>query len=120
MGLNVTKALTNRVLTLTVTGDYSITEMLKLVDTVRTEFDQNGSALALVDCRQMVGTMTEAERFVGGQRVAKILGSEIKTALVMPVGQVTKLGELAAVNRGARFLVTDDHKEAVEWLMSEQ
>lgn len=60
--------------------------------------------------------MSEADRFQGGQQVAQIFGSRIKAALIMPVGQVTKLGEMTAVNRGAIFLVTDSREEALTWL----
>ncbi|HMT09535.1 MAG TPA: hypothetical protein PKA82_16155 [Pyrinomonadaceae bacterium] len=119
MSLQVVTTINEKILTLKVTGEYSIAEMLKLVDLVRTECDNRDLAMALVDCREMIGTMTEAERFAGGQRVAEILGSDIKAALLMPQGQVTKLGEMTAVNRGARFLVTDSEDEARDWLTSE-
>ena len=71
----------------------------------------------LIDCRQFEGSMTEAERFQGGQRIAEVFGARIKAALLMPVGQVTKLGEMTAVNRGAKFLVTDSESEATDWLL---
>ena len=62
--------------------------------------------------------MTEAERFQGGQRIAEVFGDRLQAALVMPVGQVTKLGELTAVNRGAKFLVTESEVEAINWLLA--
>lgn len=118
MSLSVVTKVENQTVVLTVTGAYSIEEMLKLVDIVKAECEANEIYLARVDCSEMTGTMTEAERFAGGQRVAEVFGSDIKCVLIMPVGQVTKLGELAAVNRGARFLVTDDREEATQWLTS--
>ena len=119
MSLQVVSRINEKVFEVTVTGEYSITEMRGIVDLVRSNCDQHELELAFVDCRNMTGTMTEAERFAGGQRVAEVLGSDINCVLIMPVGQVTKLGELAAVNRGARFLATDDHTEAIQWLMSD-
>jgi hypothetical protein len=55
MSLHVKRSINDDVLTLSVTGKYSIAEMLKLVDIVRSECDQNDLQLALVDCREMVG-----------------------------------------------------------------
>ena len=55
-------------------------------------------------------------RFEGGQMFASLFGGDKKIALVLPAGQVTKMGELAANNRGARLLVTESMDEAVGWL----
>jgi len=41
----------------------------------------------------------------------------IKSVLIMKEGTVTKLGETVAVNRGARFFVSDSESEAIEWLL---
>lgn len=119
MSLKVVTSIVSSIIEIKVTGEYSIDEMLKLVDNVRSECDDNDLSLALVDCREMIGKMTEAERFEGGQRIAEVLGSDIKAALIMPLGQVTKLGEMAAVNRGARFLATDSEEEARNWLAND-
>ena len=85
---------------------------------VRSEVDRARKSKVLLDCACMAGTMTEAERFRGGQRIAEVFGSSVQAAVVMPVGQVTKLGEVAAVNRGAVLLVTDSIGEAEHWLRS--
>jgi hypothetical protein len=36
----------------------------------------------------------------------------------MPPTQITKLGEIAAVNRGARVFVTENEQEALRWLLA--
>ncbi len=89
---------------LTASGKYSFNEMFDSIDLVRSMADKADRNKVLIDCRQFEGSMTEAERFQGGQRVAEVFGAHLKAALIMPVGQVTKLGELTAVNRGANFL----------------
>ncbi|MEK7856563.1 MAG: hypothetical protein AAB288_10775 [Acidobacteriota bacterium] len=105
-------------LLLTVSDVYSSAKMFDFIDFVRVEADKARRTKVLIDCSNLEGSMTEADRFQGGQRVAQVFGSRIQVALIMPVGQVTKLGELAAVNRGARFLVTESPKEAEEWLLN--
>ncbi len=103
---------------LTASGKYSFNEMFDSIDLVRSMADKADRNKVLIDCRQFEGSMTEAERFQGGQRVAEVFGASLKAALIMPVGQVTKLGELTAVNRGAKFLVTESEIEAMDWLLN--
>lgn len=101
---------------LTVTGEYEFDRMFAFIDFVRSEADKAHRHKVLIDCRGLHGNMTEADRFQSGKQVAHVFGSRIHAAVVMPVGQVTKLGELAAVNRGAKLLVTESISEAIDWL----
>lgn len=101
-----------------VEGEYSLVNMFDLIDSVKNECDRTNIDRALVDCSAISGSMTEAERFAGGKRVAEVFGQDIMVALVMPKGEVTKLGEITAVNRGAKFLVTESRDEALDWLAS--
>lgn len=103
-------------LKLIVQGEFSADKMFQLVDFVRTAADKASRSKVLIDCSNIKGNLSEADRFQGGERVAQVFGNRIKAAVVMPPGQVTKLGELTAINRGAVFLVTDSHDEAVEWI----
>ncbi len=99
-------------------GKYSFQDMFDFVDRVKLEADNTERFRVLMDCREYDGHMTEAERFMGGQKIAEVLGSRLRAALLLPTAEVTKLGELAAVNRGAKLLVTDSEAEAMEWLLS--
>lgn len=100
----------------TTTGEYVFEELPGFINELRTIAVANARRKILIDCRQLDIDISEAERFVGGQKIAEVFGSRIKAALVMPEGKVTKLGELAAVNRGAKFLVTTSESEALKWL----
>ena len=62
---------------------------------------------------------TGAELFSAGERIAQVFGSHIKAVVVNRPERIMKLGELAAINRGARFLVTDSETEAMDWLLSD-
>lgn len=105
-------------LRVTVQGSYSFDNLFRFIETVRTYADEAGRQKVLIDCSRMEGKMTEVERFETGQHVALVFGSRIHAALVMPKGEVTKLDEIAAVNRGAVFFVTDSIEEAEQWLRS--
>lgn len=101
----------------TANGQYSFEKLFEFVTLVRNIADSSARRRALIDCRQLAGKMTEAERFQGGKQIAEVFGGRLKAAIVMPAGQVTKLGELAALNRGASLLVTESETEATEWLL---
>lgn len=120
MGFKVVTTVESDYIRITVNDSYSFDRMFDFIEFVRIEADKAGRQRVLVDCSNLVGSMTEADRFQGGQRVAQVFGNRITAAVVMPKGQVTKLGELAAVNRGAKLLVTDSRAEAEEWLLGER
>lgn len=102
----------------TVRGQHLVEEMLEFIEHVWAESRAVGRSRALMDCRGLEGELTEADRFLGGKRIAELFGSSLKAVCLMPAGQVTKLGELTAVNRGARFLATESETEAIEWLLA--
>ena len=102
-------------LRITTTGEYDFDDMYSFISYIADEADRTSSERVLIDCSGIEGDMTEVERFQGGQMIAEIFGSRLKAALVMP--NITRLGELAAVNRGARFMVTTSKDEALAWLM---
>jgi hypothetical protein len=91
--------------------------MFKLIDFVKEAAERAGRDKVLIDGRYMMGLMTETDRFLGGKRMADVFGSKLQVAILMRPGLVTKLGEIAAVNRGARLLVTSDEDEALTWLL---
>ncbi len=103
-------------LRVTTTGQYAFAELFDFLGRVKAEAAKAKRNKVLIDCSRLEGGMTEAERFQGGQKIAELFGPNIALALVMPPAQITKLGEIAAVNRGARMLVTDSESEAIEWL----
>ena len=104
-------------LRITTIGKYSFDKLFGFIDRVKAEAERAKRNRVLIDSRQLEGKMTEAEKFQGGQRIAEIFGPRIRTALLMPAENITKLGELAAVNRGAKFLVTHSEEEALGWLL---
>ncbi|MFT3744895.1 MAG: hypothetical protein QM785_11465 [Pyrinomonadaceae bacterium] len=98
------------------TGEYAFADLPVFISRVREITAEYSKYKLLIDCSMLAIEMTEAERFAGGKQIAELFGPEIRVALLMPTGQVTKLGELAAVNRGAMLLVTSSEEEALEFL----
>ena len=103
-------------LRITTTGKYVFEEMLDFLGRVKSQADGSERSRVLIDSRLIEGKMTEVERFQAGQKIAEIFGNRIKLAILMPEGDVSKLGELTAVNRGARVIVTNSEAEALTWL----
>jgi len=101
-----------------VSGTYSPSNMFELIDAVKAECDLRKVDRVMVDCSNILGDITEADRFAGGKRVADVFGPDVFVALVMPPGAVTKLGQIAAANRGAMLFVSDSKDEAIDWLLT--
>lgn len=104
-------------LQVTFSGDYTFDELQDLVPAIKTAADKSGFNRALLDARLVAGRMTESEKFFVGTKIAEVFGSKLKAAIVMRPGDVTKMGEMAAVNRGAHILVTESFDEAATWLL---
>lgn len=119
MSLDVHAEVLPEYLKIIATGQYTFEFLFDFIARVKAEADNSGKTRVLMDCSRVTGGMAEFERFHGGKRIAEVFGGTLKAALIMPSENVTKLGELAAVNRGARFLVTDSEVEAVRWLTDE-
>ncbi len=77
---------------------------------------QNKIHKLIADNRTINKDIPMFERFELGVEVAKIMGNNIKTAIILPPQRINKFGENAAVNRGGRVLVTDSMERAIEWL----
>jgi hypothetical protein len=118
MSLEIQTTIESDFLRVTVTGDYSFSKLFEFIEFVRAKSDKNKRTRALIDCRAMAGMMTEIERFEGGQRIAEVFGGHLKAALMMRPNAITRLGELAARNRGAKFFVTPSEPEALAWLLA--
>lgn len=103
-------------LRVTTVGQYDFKELFPFLADVKAEADKAGKRRVLIDSRLLEGSMTEAEKFQGGQKIAELFGARVKVALLMPSAVITKLGELTANNRGARFLVSSSEIEALDWL----
>ena len=97
-------------------GVYTFSDMMEGVERFRVEADKAGRNQILLDTRSLEGKMTESEKFFCGTRMAEVFGARLKTAVIVAPGTLTKMGEMAGVNRGARLLVTESITEAIGWL----
>jgi hypothetical protein len=116
MALRIKTTVSDNLLHVAFEGDYSFPELLEQIQEIRTAADTAGCEHALIDATGVNGRMTESEKFFAGTKIAELFGPKLKAAIVMPIGDVTKMGEMAAVNRGARLLVTESRAEATAWL----
>jgi hypothetical protein len=116
MALTIKTTVNDDTLRVAIEGDYTFPELIEQILQIRSAADHAGCDHALIDATGVNGRMTESEKFFAGTKIAEFFGPRLKAAVVMPKGDVTKMGEMAAVNRGARLLVTESHAEAAAWL----
>lgn len=98
-------------------GEFSLPALFEFIERVKQQAETVGRKRVLVDSRGITGNLSEVDRFLGGQRSAEVFGSKLKVAILMPAGQITKMAELAASNRGAMLLVVASEDEALKWLL---
>jgi hypothetical protein len=116
MSFEVTTDIYPEYLRLICVGEFSVPALFEFIEQVNTEALAAGRKRVLVDSRGITGDLTDADRFLGGERSAQVFGSRLKVAVMMPAEQITKMAELAASNRGAKLLITTSEDEARDWL----
>ncbi|HET7451426.1 MAG TPA: hypothetical protein VFL12_01675 [Thermoanaerobaculia bacterium] len=105
-----------RCLRLSLEGSWNLEEVFAVIDRIRWETELAGIDRAFADMRSVEGPIPALDRFFAGERVASVLGSRVRLAVLSRPELIDKLGENAAVNRGARILVTASEPEALEFL----
>ncbi|CAN5604051.1 hypothetical protein BH10ACI3_BH10ACI3_00010 [soil metagenome] len=103
-------------LRITADGEYYFEDLPAFIGYIKAEASAAKRSHVLIDCLALAGDMTEGERFEGGRLIADVFGPGLRAALLLPPHFITKLGELAAANRGAKLLVTSSEVEALKWL----
>ena len=98
-------------------GEYTVSDIFPFLDQVKIEAVNSNRNKVLIDTSDFTAPMTDVDRFTAGKRFAEVFGVRFKLATLLPEHNITKMGELAAVNRGARVLVTSSETEALEWLL---
>lgn len=116
MSLDIEVEVLPKYVQIEISGVYTFSGMLEGVEKFRFEAEKAGRNQILIDARSLEGRMTESEKFFVGTRMAEVFGARLKTAVIVAPGTLTKMGEMAGVNRGARLFVTESEPEALDWL----
>ena len=93
--------------------DYAVKEG---IEEVKRKADSYGKTRVLLNLMNMTPPDGVMDRFRAGEYIAKIWGS-LRVAAVWKQEFITKFAENVAVNRGARFAVFADEKQALKWLL---
>jgi len=117
MSFDVTVSLHPDYIRVKSTGEFSVPALLEFIERVKSEAVAARRNRILVDSREITGDMSDTDRFLGGKRTAEVFGSQFKVAALFAAEKITKMGELAAVNRGAKLLITHSEDEALDWLL---
>ena len=74
-------------------GEFSLPALFEFIDRVKSEAIDAGRDRVLVDSLEIKGDLSEAERFLGGQRSAEVFGARFKVVVMMPASKITKMAE---------------------------
>lgn len=103
-------------LLITPEGPYTLEKYRKALQEAAEFCRQNGLKKVLADIRGIDQNISTLDRFELGIQIAKILGNQIKIAILARPEIIDRMGENAAVNRGGKAFVTDSMEKALEWL----
>ncbi|MDB5050212.1 MAG: hypothetical protein JWO30_3283 [Fibrobacteres bacterium] len=98
------------------TGAFQRGDVIALIDTISARMDRRPEVRkCLVDIREAEVTLGIMGEYIIGEYAAKKLVG-LRIALIQDAGQVKKLMEDTAYNRGLRILMVNGHEDALAWL----
>jgi hypothetical protein len=103
-----------------VAGNASLKNFADLFGVVGQQVEQYEDVKALFDLRRVVGRLTSSEQMLLGEIVALKLPLLFKLASLVPVGEITRNSERAALSKGLAVRVFDSEPEALAWLLEGQ
>jgi len=95
---------------------YSLKLLLSAIHEVADHCQTDHLDKVLIDLRKMAGNPTIFDRFQLGIEIARTWGSRIRAAAITSLPVMSRIGENAAVNRGATLLITTTMDAAMKWL----
>ena len=109
---------TNKVIRVSISGNYQKEKFLTAVDTVVEYISENPEYKGIVDGASTTdGNIPALERFQLGEYMAiKLIG--IRMAILWPKAHVKNFGTQVAVNRGAQVRSFYSEEEALNWLFN--
>ncbi len=101
-----------------ITGSYIFQDFFKMPEIILQACESHGNYKVLLLGEELKDTdASTIDRFFIGERIAEVLRSKVKLAVVWPPDHMTKLTENVAVNRAAYMRMFVEPKEAKKWLL---
>lgn len=117
MGFQIQVVERDGLLSLTVTGEWSLDNAKELIDRAAAECERAGSNRVLMDALaiQVDGLVLQYERFVIGAYILEKLKG-VRLAVLFPPDQINSFTQNVVRGAGSPMLVTSDREEALRWV----
>ena len=98
-------------------GPTSLKNFVDLLSFAGAETELYEDLKVLFDLRGVEGRLTRSEQLLVGEVVAIKLPLSFKVASLVPVGEMTRNSERAALSKGVTVRIFDSESEALSWLL---
>lgn len=100
-----------------IAGRTSLKRFARLFVGMSTDIDQFEDDRVLLDLRAVDGHLSRIEQLLIGEMVAARLPLLFRLASVVPLGEITRNSERAAIEQGLEVKVFDDESAGLSWLL---
>jgi hypothetical protein len=100
-------------------GEWTTSDAIQAIETIRAEADRRGLTRLLVDMRKLSEPHSEMTRYFTGEHIAKAWPHPFRTAVVLKREIYNRFAENTAKNRGAQVSVFFEEEAALDWLLKE-
>jgi hypothetical protein len=104
------------ILKVNITGRFSTVDGKDILTKIAECCAKEGKKKVLVNVTIEEGIPSTFERYDMGIFVSNLFRTDIIMAVVVKSAQVSRFSETVAHNRGTRIFITENEKEAVNWL----
>ena len=98
-------------------GKWTVTSARRAIEEIKSEAEKYDQSRVLLNLMELLPPDLPYTRFTTGKDIAQVWGSSLKVAAVARQEFITRFAENVAVNRGAKFKVFADEKQALQWLL---
>ncbi|MEB8329224.1 hypothetical protein OO009_07635 [Flavobacteriaceae bacterium KMM 6897] len=100
------------------TGSYIFQDFIQMPEIILRECQSHGIYKMLIRGEELKDTdASTIDRFFIGEKIAEVLRSKVKLAVVWPPIHMNKLTESVAINRAAYMRMFVEQNEAKKWLL---
>ncbi|MEJ1222029.1 hypothetical protein [Sediminicola sp. 1XM1-17] len=104
-----------------ITGSYHYQDFIQMPEIIWHECQSQGIFKMLIRGEDLKETNAPTiDRFFIGEKIAEVLRSKVKLAVVWPPDHMTKLTESVAVNRAAYMQMFVEPNDAKKWLLDKK
>ena len=101
---------------ITAVGQYSLSDLFDLFDSVKEESEKRGAQGVILDITAVAGTIPCMDMYLLSVHCCRVLKMAVRVAIVSPDGEANNFFENVTRNRGLQIAIVPNRFAAIKWV----